>query len=173
MFIIRIFIGVFTGLSTSLVVILSLLAIPGIALLFWSADQTAHPPTASTHSWCQFGVYDFLNHYWEPAVDGKFPQFDKHAYVRESYAVRIVITNDPSSVEIWPNDVPDVTFQPGGTPWQISDNQAGDNGEPEWQGLISTSEGPAIFPGGGATVFVSISNTTTDMTPPTGCSVSF
>lgn len=88
-----------TGLSSGFVVIASLLAIPGIALLFWSADQNANPPSVPYSYQCEYGVYDPVKHYWYPLVDGKFPHFNE-PYANQylvSYAVKVTITNDSTS----------------------------------------------------------------------------
>jgi hypothetical protein len=115
----------FTVLSTGLVVTLSLLAIPGIVLLFWQSDQNAGPPALPYEYQCEFGVYDTVKHNWEPLVNGEFPRFgepyaDQYAV---TYAVKITVTNDSTSqsLDLAYDGSATLTLLPSGTLWE-SDN---------------------------------------------------
>lgn len=76
------------------------------------------PGPVISQATCQYGLYDFnRDDGWKPLVNGRFPQLSP----RESYAVKVTLTDTSTNQDLHPADAPGITFSH--TPWStLSDN---------------------------------------------------
>jgi hypothetical protein len=160
MIVIRVFFG---GWVRGSFTVLSLLAIPGIFLLYYSAQAEQAPPPVIEHSACQYGVYNFDAHdNWQPA-NGSFPQLANG----QGYAVKITTTDISATQDLYPQNAPSVSFSH--SPWQVNPEN-----EQIWQGYNPgpNSSGLTVTPGESVVAYDPLTGGSASTPPPAGCSVS-
>ena len=153
-----------SGLSGGLIVVLALLAIPGIFLLYYSAEQEQKPPPKIYKASCQFGLYDSRTNDWYPLVNGHFPRLRRHA----TYAAKVTVTNISSDQDLYPANAPSVSFLPSGTPWEQSAENEG-----IYRGYTPGPQSSlTVYPGDSLVAYEPMVHSTGNMIPPKRCSVS-
>ena len=151
-----------TAPAGCLIAVLSLLAIPGIFLLYYTAEQEQVPPAPIYKVSCQFGLYNSAKNEWEPLVSGDWPLARKDF----AYTAKVIVTNISSNQVLSPSDAPTVTFLPSSTPWQVNRET-----QPVYQGY---TPGPQttlnVNPGDSIVNYAPMFDASTGTPPPpTGC----
>jgi hypothetical protein len=153
----------FAAPSGCLIGFLSILAIPAIFLLYYTAEQEQVTPPPIYSASCQFGLYNSGSNKWEPLVDGNWPS-PRSGF---TYTAKVTVTNISSNQILTPDDAPTVTLLPSSTPWQV-DRET----QPVYQGY---TPGPQtalnVDPGVSIVDYAPLFLAPTGTPPPTGCTV--